>query len=66
MTPLRLSQLINDPRGPGMILPTLAVQELRTLIYALYWNLDTPSPTLQAETCYQLAVAEDRRRSPLP
>ncbi|MET3203270.1 MULTISPECIES: hypothetical protein [unclassified Arthrobacter] len=65
MTPLRLSQLINDPRGPGMILPTLAVQELRNLIDALYWNLDTPSPTLEAETWYELAGDEDLRRSTL-
>ena len=66
MTPLQLSDLLNDPRGPGMVLPTLSAPELKKLIDALYRNLDTPSPALEAETWYELAVEEDLRRSTLP
>lgn len=66
MTPLQLAHLINDPRGPGIVLPTLTAQELSKLIDALYRNLDTPSPALEAETWYELAVEEDLRRSTLP
>ena len=66
MTPLQLSHLINDPRGPEMVLPTLTAQELSKLINALYQNLDTPSPVLEAETWYELAVEEDLRRSTPP
>lgn len=66
MTPLQLSDLLNDSRGPGMVLPTLTAPELKKLIDALYRNLDTPSPALEAETWYELAVKEDLRRSALP
>ncbi len=66
MTPLQLSRLINDPRGPGIVLPTLTAQMLSELIDALYRNLDTPSPALEAETWYELAVEEDLRRSTQP
>jgi hypothetical protein len=66
MTPLQLSHLINDPRGPEMVLPSLTAQELSNLIDALYRNLDTPAPVLEAETWYELAVEEDLRRSTPP
>jgi hypothetical protein len=66
MTPLQLAQLINDPRGPEMVLPTLTAQDLSNLIDALYRNLDTPSPALEAESWYELAVQEDLRRSSTP
>ncbi len=63
MTSPQLPRLINDPRGPEKVLPTLTAEELRKLIDALYRNLDTPSPVLGAETWYELAVEEDLRRS---
>jgi hypothetical protein len=63
MTPLQLAHLINDPREPQMVLPALTAQELSNLIDALYRSLDTPSPVLEAETWYELAVEEDLRRS---
>jgi hypothetical protein len=66
MTPLQLAHLINDPRGPEMVLPTLTAQDLSNLIDALYRNLDTPSPALEAESWYELAVQEDLRRSSTP
>jgi hypothetical protein len=66
MTPQQLTHFINDPRGPEMVLPTLTVQELSELIDALYRNLDTPLPALEAETWYDLAVEEDLRRSTQP
>jgi hypothetical protein len=51
-----------------MLLPTLTAQELGNLINALYRNLDTPSPSpaLEAETWYKLAVEEDLHRSTPP
>ncbi len=66
MTPLQLAHLINDPRGPEMVLPTLTAQELSKLIDALYRNLDKASPALEADSWYELAVEEDLRRSTPP
>lgn len=60
------SRLINDPRGPERVLPTLTSEELAALIDALYRNLDTPSPELGADAWYELAVEEaDRRSAPV-
>jgi hypothetical protein len=59
----KLSQVINDPRGPEEILPSLAVEELANLLDALYQNLDTPAPDLGAQVWYELAVEESARRT---
>ena len=61
----KLPRIINDPRGPERILPTLTREELTNLIDALYRNLDTSSPEVGAETWYELAVEEELRRSSL-
>jgi hypothetical protein len=59
----KLSQVINDPRGPEEVLPSLAVEELANLLDALYQNLDTPAPDLGAQVWYELAVEESARRT---
>jgi hypothetical protein len=59
----KLSQLINDPRGPEEVLPTLPAEELANLLDALYQNLDTPAPALGAQVWYELAVEESARRT---
>ena len=65
MTSAKLPRIINDPRGPERILPTLTAPELAGLLDALYRHLDTPSPELGAETWYELAVEEAVRRQSL-
>lgn len=63
LSTLKLPRILNDPRGPEAILPTLTAQELTHLIDALFRNLDTRSPEFDAETWYELAVQEEVRRS---
>jgi hypothetical protein len=62
----KLSQVINDPRGPEEVLPTLEAEELANLLDALYQNLDTPAPDLGAQVWYELAVEESARRTAAP
>ncbi|MEO8282172.1 MAG: hypothetical protein ABI568_02015 [Pseudarthrobacter sp.] len=62
----KLSQVINDPRGPEEVLPTLEAEELANLLDALYQNLDTPAPDLGAQVWYELAVEESARRTAPP
>ena len=65
MTSAKFPRIINDPRGPERILPTLTAQDLAGLLDALYRDLDTPSPELGTETWYELAVEEAVRRQAL-
>jgi hypothetical protein len=62
----KLSQVINDPRGPEEVLPILKAEELANLLDALYQNLDTPAPDLGAQVWYELAVEESARRTAEP
>jgi hypothetical protein len=61
-----LSRVISDARGPELILPSLAAEELANLLDALYQNLDTPTPVLGAQAWYEFAVEESARRTPSP
>lgn len=62
----KLSQFINDPRGPEAILPLLPAEDLTKLLDALYQNLDTPTPDFGAQIWYDLAVEESARRTSPP
>jgi hypothetical protein len=66
MNHAKLSQVINDPRGPEEVLPALPAEELADLLDALYQNLDTPAPDLGAQVWYELAVEESARRTAPP
>jgi hypothetical protein len=66
MNHTKLAQVIRDPRGPEMILPSLAAEELADLLDALYQNLDTPAPEFGAQVWYEFAVEESARRSGAP
>ena len=66
MNQTHLSRLIHDPRGPVIILPSLAAEELANLLDALYQNLDTPTPMFGAQAWYELAVEESARRTGTP
>ncbi len=60
------SRFIHDPRGPEVILPSLAAEDLANLLDALYQNLDTPAPEFGAQAWYELAVEESARRTGSP
>ena len=62
----RLSEFLNDPRGPEMVLPSLPAEDLTKLLDALYQNLDTPMPVFGAQIWYDLAVEESARRTAPP
>jgi hypothetical protein len=63
MNSSQLSHLINDPRGPEVVLPNLSPEELANLLDALFQNLDTAAPEFGAQVWYELAVEEIGRRA---
>ena len=62
-SPKLLSRLIHDLRGPEAAISGMSDQELAGLLDALYRNLDTPCPELDAAAWYDVAVEESLRRA---
>lgn len=62
MTERELFTVLNDPRGPEVILSILPSEELTSLLDALFRNLDTPMPEPEAIFWYRMGVEESRRR----
>lgn len=62
MTTAQAARIINDPRGPEEVIPSLPSTQLARLLDALYRDLDRAAPDPGAELWYRLCVEESNGR----
>lgn len=58
MARTELVTLLRDRRGPVMTMSSMPDDELLRLLDALYRNLDTPAPEVDALLWYEIGVEE--------